>query len=185
VSAIYIPFFIWSHTGIAAVFKGLLTYSKEWAIDAAVFQCLYSFLGLFFSHSNFNFFLLTKFFLGFCYLIILIIIVRKNENSDIGLLNKIFWSLAWLFLLSPVGNPWYFCWLIPFLCFFPYRSFILLSGLLIFNYLSFTHNIGGLSLGNFSISYVTLLQYIVFFPLLIRETILRPLKEAEVNVLRT
>ena len=42
-----------------------------------------------------------------------------------------------LFLLSPVGNPWYFVCLVPFLAVFPLRSWLLLSGLLSLYYVSF------------------------------------------------
>ena len=45
--------------------------------------------------------------------------------------------LGLLFVLSPVGNPWYFLWLVPLLCIFPLRSWLLLSGLLGLYYLSF------------------------------------------------
>lgn len=51
------------------------------------------------------------------------------------------WSLlivlGALFLCSPVGDPWYFVWIVPFLCIFPLRSGIMLSGLLGLYYLSF------------------------------------------------
>lgn len=45
--------------------------------------------------------------------------------------------LGLLFVLSPVGNPWYFVWIVPLLCLFPLRSWLLLSGLLGLYYLSF------------------------------------------------
>ena len=45
--------------------------------------------------------------------------------------------LGLLFLLSPVGNPWYFVCLVPFLTIFPLRSWLLLSGLLSLYYVSF------------------------------------------------
>jgi hypothetical protein len=45
--------------------------------------------------------------------------------------------MAGLFILNPVGDPWYFTWVIPFLCIFPYKSWILLSGLLVFSYINF------------------------------------------------
>ncbi|CCQ90136.1 hypothetical protein NITGR_250049 [Nitrospina gracilis 3/211] len=42
-----------------------------------------------------------------------------------------------VFLLSPVQNPWYLIWVVPYLCFFPWRSWVLLTGLLGFYYLDF------------------------------------------------
>jgi hypothetical protein len=42
-----------------------------------------------------------------------------------------------VFLLSPVQNPWYLCWVVPFLCIFPTRSWIALTGLVGLYYLDF------------------------------------------------
>lgn len=50
---------------------------------------------------------------------------------------SVFVVLGGLLLLSPVGNPWYFLWIMPLLCVFPLRSWLLLSGLLGLYYLSF------------------------------------------------
>jgi alpha-1,6-mannosyltransferase len=48
-----------------------------------------------------------------------------------------FYLMALVFLLSPVQNPWYLCWVVPFMCIFPQRSWILLTGLVGFYYLDF------------------------------------------------
>ena len=37
------------------------------------------------------------------------------------------WLTAGFVLLSPNAFPWYFTWSIPFLCFFPYAPWLLLS----------------------------------------------------------
>lgn len=52
-------------------------------------------------------------------------------------MNRIFIIMALMFLFSPVQNPWYLGWLVPFLCFFPRKSWILLTGLMGLYYLSF------------------------------------------------
>jgi alpha-1,6-mannosyltransferase len=49
----------------------------------------------------------------------------------------VFLVLGVMFLLSPVGNPWYFLWIVPLLCVFPLRSWLLLSALLGLYYLYF------------------------------------------------
>ncbi len=59
-----------------------------------------------------------------------------NTNSKMWIRN-IFIVIALVFLVSPVQNPWYLCWTIPFLCIFHSRSFILLSGLIGIYYLDF------------------------------------------------
>lgn len=55
------------------------------------------------------------------------------------LLQAIFYSLAALVLLSPAVQPWYLCWLLPFILFFPKASWISLSGLGILSYLFYLH----------------------------------------------
>ncbi|NIU96898.1 MAG: DUF2029 domain-containing protein [Nitrospinaceae bacterium] len=52
-------------------------------------------------------------------------------------LEPMFWIMALVFILSPVQNPWYLCWIVPFLCIFPWRSGILLTGLVGLYYLDF------------------------------------------------
>ncbi|MBI4383621.1 MAG: hypothetical protein HY579_06265 [Nitrospinae bacterium] len=52
-------------------------------------------------------------------------------------LKNLFVMMALAFLLSPVQNPWYLGWSVPFLCFFPHRSWILLTGLTGLYYLDF------------------------------------------------
>jgi hypothetical protein len=86
--------------------------------------------------------------------------------------NALFVLVA-LFLLNPVGEPWYFCWAIPFLCFFPYRSLLLLSWLLIFSYLSFAHDFGAIWAGSLEIPILNAVQYAPFFLLFIWEFVLR------------
>jgi alpha-1,6-mannosyltransferase len=41
-----------------------------------------------------------------------------------------------LLLLSPTAHPWYFLWLLPWLCFFPSRACILLTGLVSLAYVN-------------------------------------------------
>jgi alpha-1,6-mannosyltransferase len=58
-------------------------------------------------------------------------------QQPIGFVRGFFWIMALVFLLSPVQNPWYLCWVVPFLCIFPHRSLIFLTGLVGFYYLDF------------------------------------------------
>jgi len=68
---------------------------------------------------------------------LLALIVRYDLRDERSFLWVNFLTLGLLFLLSPVANPWYFLWLVPFLCVFPLRSWLLLSGLLGLYYLWF------------------------------------------------
>jgi len=169
VSAAYLPFFLWGKMHPLQVFRGLITYGKVWSINGAIFECFYSLLTPLKAILPFGPVIFVKIILASIYIGILAFLARRPGITNIAILKKVFWAIAWLFLLSPVGDPWYFCWLIPFLCFFPYKSFIVLSWLLIFNYLSFSRTLGDFSLGNFSFSYLILLQYLPFYILLIKE----------------
>jgi alpha-1,6-mannosyltransferase len=70
--------------------------------------------------------------------VLAISILRRSALEEA---RPFLWSLlvmlGALFLCSPVGDPWYFVWIVPFLCVFPLRSGIALSGLLGLYYLSF------------------------------------------------
>jgi len=59
-------------------------------------------------------------------------------------LQDIFLIMAMVFLLSPVQNPWYLCWVVPFLCFYKWRSFVLLTGLVSIYYVEFYLDYQGL-----------------------------------------
>ncbi len=60
-----------------------------------------------------------------------------DPKQPLTILRPIFILMALVFLFSPVQNPWYLCWVVPFLCFFPGRAWILLTGLVGFYYLDF------------------------------------------------
>jgi len=65
-----------------------------------------------------------------------------------------------VFLLSPVQNPWYLCWTVPFLCFFPWRSWMLLTGLMGMYYLDFYFDYQ--DIGQYS-AWIPLFEYTPFY----------------------
>lgn len=70
--------------------------------------------------------------------VVAIFLLRRSALEESRpFLWSLFVMLGALFLCSPVGDPWYFVWIVPFLCVFPLRSGIVLSGLLGLYYLSF------------------------------------------------
>ena len=77
-----------------------------------------------------------------------------------------FWIMALVFLLSPVQNPWYLCWVVPFLCIFPGRSWIVLTGLVGFYYLDFYFDYQELQAFSLWIPWV---EYLPFYFLLTLE----------------
>jgi len=62
---------------------------------------------------------------------------REGEDIDRACLRDQFIVMGLIFLLSPVQNPWYLAWVLPYLCLFPWRSWILLTGLAGMYYLDF------------------------------------------------
>jgi hypothetical protein len=63
---------------------------------------------------------------------------KEPENPEPrAVLEPLFIIMALVFLVSPVQNPWYLCWVVPFLCIFPWRAGILLTGLVGLYYLDF------------------------------------------------
>ena len=68
-----------------------------------------------------------------------------------------------VFLFSPVQNPWYLCWVVPFLCLFPSRAWILLTGLVSLYYLDFYFDYQDLQSYR---SWIEWVEYTPFFLLL-------------------
>ena len=60
-----------------------------------------------------------------------------DANSPEMWIRNIFIVIVLVFLVSPVQNPWYLCWTVPFLCIFHSRSLISLTGLIGLYYLDF------------------------------------------------
>ena len=77
-----------------------------------------------------------------------------------------------LFLLSPVGDPWYLCWVVPFLCLHPWRPWILLTGLIPLYYLGFfvEYHFPGPQ-GTRVWTIIKLIEYVPFYGLLLWETV--------------
>lgn len=168
----YVPFFIWNHTGIQKVFAGLNIYSQKWAYNGSLFVIAQSLFNAFHLNATSEFFL-AKLVTGLIFIGIVFYLMRKKDEDALLFLKKSLFILTALFLLNPVGEPWYFCWVIPFLCFFPYRSLLLLSWLLIFSYLSFNHDFAVAKTGNLEIPLLNTIQYAPFFIFFIWEFVIK------------
>ena len=149
VRAFYLPFMdIGSQT-----FSGLREYATRWQQNDSLFALIQGFFRLFVeSQASVPFApdlpsLLAKItvavLLGAA-MLYLLFWRKKREPQDAkadsngrAALEPLFYIMALVFLLSPVQNPWYLCWLVPFLCIFPWRSGILLTGLVGLYYLDF------------------------------------------------
>jgi alpha-1,6-mannosyltransferase len=87
-------------------------------------------------------------------------------KQPVEFIRGLFCLMALVFLLSPVQNPWYLCWVVPFLCIFPQWSWIALSGLVGLYYMDFYFDYQELQ--KFSLL-VPWIEYIPFYFLLALE----------------
>ncbi len=60
-----------------------------------------------------------------------------RETDAARWLQAVFLTLAWFWLLSPTQNPWYWCWVLPFVAFVRGRAWLAMSGLVLLYYLRF------------------------------------------------
>ena len=129
------------------VFEGLKTYSINWQSNDSLFALLLYFLkdilemeialkGQILGNSM----LFAKSIMALVVLgIVLYLLVKKIPETDSPdeWVRNLFTVMALMFMVSPVQNPWYLCWTVPFLCLFHSRSLILLTGLVGLYYLDF------------------------------------------------
>jgi hypothetical protein len=150
----YAPFFAAGLT----LWQGTLTFAERWQTNSLLFPFLMWGVGERWVANTVVAILLggTTFAL----------LSRYDVGEDSLFLWVTFLVLGALLLLSPVGNPWYFLWLVPFLCVFPLRSWLLLSGLLGLYYLWFYFVYRGAAE---TFRWVIWLEYVPFYSLLVWE----------------
>ncbi len=158
----YLPFILTDNTGIRRVWEGLIIYNRNWFYNSSIFALIYASFKQFFPLLAQSL-LTAKVLVGLIYLGVLFLLWKDLGRSDREILHKCFMAVASLFLLSPVGDPWYYCWVIPFLCVFPYRSWIILSALLILSYLNFRSDIMMTTARFFHIPLINWVIYLPFF----------------------
>lgn len=169
----YLPFLLWGDARFAEIFRGLATYNREWSYNSSLFAVIYRGMELV-NPAWVRTLIPAKAVAAGCYAVLILSLNLTAPRDREDLLRRCFWAVAGLFIINPVGDPWYFCWSIPFLCIFPYRSWILLSGTLILSYLNFQSLYplvdwvwGGIP----ALSYII---YVPFFLILAAELWLRP-----------
>lgn len=121
----YVPFL----TAGSLLWQGTQAFAERWQTNSALFPFLAQLVGERWLANT-----IVVLLLGGA---VITVLVRYDLQDEREFLWSVFLLLGALFLLSPVGNPWYLLWLIPLLCVFPLRSWLLLSGLLGLYYLSF------------------------------------------------
>lgn len=164
----YVPYFTWGHTSVLEIFKGFMVYNENWSYNSSIFAFIYAVMYKI-SPSLVSSLFWVKLVCGLIYLEVLFHLYCDDKRTDVALFKKCFFAVAALFIINPVGDPWYFCWVIPFLCVFRYRSWLLLSGLLILSYLNFHSDYPFLDLKFFQIHILNYIIYVPFFISLIIE----------------
>jgi hypothetical protein len=91
-------------------------------------------------------------------------------HRPVEFVRGLFWLMALVFLLSPVQNSWYLCWVVPFLCVFPQRSWMVLTGLIGFYYLDFYFDYQELQAFSHWIPWVEYLPFYILLGLELRES---------------
>ena len=84
-------------------------------------------------------FLVTRFVTTAIFLLIALRLAwytRLSDDPNLWL-RAAFLTLAWLWLLSPTQNPWYWIWALPLVMFAPSRAWLVISGLVLMYYLRF------------------------------------------------
>ncbi|MGE0821252.1 MAG: hypothetical protein AB7G75_27525 [Candidatus Binatia bacterium] len=112
-----------------ALWQGTRTFAEHWQTNSFLFPFLHQMIGQRWLANGIVVCLLGSWMFRVLY--------RCSLREGGEFLWAVLLMLFALFLLSPVGNPWYFLWLMPFLCVFPLRAGLLLSGLLGLYYLYF------------------------------------------------
>jgi alpha-1,6-mannosyltransferase len=150
-------------------FSGLNTFTATWQNNDSLFAMILWFwrdlVALSPDTVLFNKYPLSEFFAKANVALILLGVLgylffsKRVESSEEGV-KHLFIMMGLVFLLSPVQNPWYLCWTVPFLCFFPWRSWIFLTGLMGMYYLDFYFDYQ--DIGQYS-AWIPLFEYTPFY----------------------
>jgi hypothetical protein len=153
----------------AGLYRGTSIYIDKWIFNGSIFPVLVEILKSF--NLSTNPILVAKIVIIAVLSIALLYYIdksRKYENDTFHLLKFAFLLTGLYLILSPTVHPWYVIWVIPFLCIFKSRSWILLSGSVI---LSYSVYIAYDTLGIWSeIWWVKIIEYVPFYLLLFYES---------------
>jgi hypothetical protein len=150
----YVPFL----DAGAMLWRGTLVFADHWQSNSLLFPLL-----VWLTSERWMTNVAAVVLLG-CTLLTLLRVYDVRVDREFLRVN--FLATGTMLLLSPVGNPWYFLWIMPLLCVFPLRSWLLLSGLLGLYYLWFSFVYRD-AVETFR--WVIWLEYVPFYGMLLRE----------------
>ena len=136
------------------IFSGFSTYARQWEVNDSLFAVvsyltskavgesadLYSSIrSRTIQREGTLYPLLTRIIIGMIFLCFVVypLVRGKYVKEGNNYLHYVFVILGAEFILSPVQYPWHLCWIVPLLCIYPYRSWMLLTGLSALYYLRF------------------------------------------------
>ena len=114
---------------------GMNIYIKNWMFNGSIFPILIDIIKSF--HFISDPIMISKIIIFTVFGILLLFLTLntvKNRTDTYKLLKYSFILTGFFILLNPTVHPWYIIWIIPFLCFFRFKSWILLSGTVILSY---------------------------------------------------
>jgi hypothetical protein len=146
----YVPF---AGIGFSRLFAGMETYTRHWEMNDSAFALLQWVFGGPVPSGNPGFLFETNPMARLAAIALLAVVVawalydvwreRRGLRLDWGPaeggLHRVMWRIAILLVavlaLTPTMDPWYLCWLVPFLCFFRWEAGILMTGAVGLSYL--------------------------------------------------
>ena len=143
----------------SGLWQGFVTFAEHWQTNSLVFPLLHQMIA--------DRWLANGLVAGCLVGAVGVALGWNNEGNDGRFLYGCFCVMGALLLLSPVGNPWYFLWMMPFVCLFPRASWLLLSGLLGLYYTAFYFLYRG---EPETFRWVVWLEYLPFYAVLVWET---------------
>ncbi len=114
--------------GVPAPLEGLQAFSRDWIMNGSIYELVLLVLG---DDGGWTKALLLGLFgCGVCW-------AATRVKSEQQLVRACMWTLAWLFLIGPVGNPWYLLWCLPFWLLVRSPSLLVLFAVTSLYYLNF------------------------------------------------
>jgi hypothetical protein len=114
----------------------------------------------------------TRFVVVACFLALVVAVLRL----DWPLPRAVMTVLGGMFLLTSTLEPWYLLWIVPFLCLYPNRAWLLLTGLIMLSYeVLVRFNSDGLWVEN---PWINFTIFVPFFLLLAGDAVARALRRS-------
>ena len=138
------------------LFQGLMVYSDKWRFNDSIFTLALQATGSL---------TMAKAVIGAIFMAIVLARLLSGEDH----LRTAYILVGAYLLLTPTMQVWYMVWIIPFLCFYPNRAWLLLTGL---SMLSYNVLIQFIQTGIWrEAMWVRYIQYIPFYALLIYDSV--------------